>query len=133
MTDLTPAQRKAVDALAGGASHAAAATAAGVNRVTVTNWTNHNPAVRAELERLHSEARAGAVEAHRRLYTKALRWCEHELDTRGSEAARVALAVIAGSYRQPIADPAPPTAAPAPIVVRIVARRRDEPAPRPVV
>lgn len=47
LSTLTPAQAVAVAALAGGATHAEAAQAAGVARETVTRSLAHHPAVRA--------------------------------------------------------------------------------------
>lgn len=118
---LTAQQKRAVDAIANGATDAAAAEAAGVHRVTVCQWRNHNPTFRAAIASLQSEGRAAAVDTHRRLYAKALAWAEAELDRNGPDAARVALGVIS---RGP-----PATAAeaeqPRHVVVTIAARRRD--------
>jgi hypothetical protein len=55
---LTPSQAMAVDALAGGATHEAAASAAGVHRVTVTRWVLHHPEFQAELNRRKADAAA---------------------------------------------------------------------------
>ena len=52
---LTPAQCIAIDHLDAGATHQAAADAAGVHRVTVTRWARHHPAFQAELNRRRQE------------------------------------------------------------------------------
>ena len=52
---LTESQVRAVDTLDAGSTHAEAAQAAGVNRVTVTRWVHHHPEFKAELNRRRLE------------------------------------------------------------------------------
>lgn len=65
-------QAKAVALLAEGATHAAAADAVGVHRVTITRWACHHPEFIAELNRLRAEAAREAGATVRRVTAAAL-------------------------------------------------------------
>ena len=52
---LSEKQLRALDVLANGGTHADAAEAAGVHRVTVTKWCNSHPAFKADRNRRRSE------------------------------------------------------------------------------
>jgi len=52
---ITPSQRKALAVLAAGGTHKDAADAAGVHRVTVSNWSSRHPGFRAETNRVRTE------------------------------------------------------------------------------
>ncbi len=84
-------QNLAVVALANGATHDAAADAAGVHRTTVTRWANHHPAFIAQRNRLQAEAAAtAAAEAatvRRRITTAALETIEAEIAAGNADAA----------------------------------------------
>ncbi len=56
LLQLDPKQAKALEVLAAGGSHEAAAEAAGVHRVTVTRWANHHPEFVAEMNRRRLDA-----------------------------------------------------------------------------
>ncbi len=66
--------------LLSGGTHAEAAHAAGVHRVTVTRWTNHHPAVVAELNRARTEALMRQRVAASRLTEKAIAVIDEALD-----------------------------------------------------
>lgn len=65
-------QTKALEALAAGGSHAAAAAAGGVHRVTVTRWVNHHPEFIAEMNRSRAELLLEVRNAAARLTTASL-------------------------------------------------------------
>lgn len=66
--NLTAKQLIAINAILTGASDTDAAKAAGVHRMTISDWRNNNPVFIQELNRLHNEARRKAVEPyHKRL------------------------------------------------------------------
>jgi hypothetical protein len=90
---LTVAQEKAVDALVTGATDREASEAAGVNRVTVTNWRNHHPVFSAELNRRRSEIWTSGADRLRNLIPIALDTLSDELRT-GKDRARTALEVL---------------------------------------
>lgn len=70
-----------------------AAEAAGVNRVTVTNWRNHSPLFAAELNRRRQELWACSADRLRSLLPRALDTLDEEMKT-GKDRARIALEVL---------------------------------------
>ncbi len=72
LLELSGAQVLAVNALAAGATHEAAAEAAGVHRVTVSRWVRHHPAVVAELRARRADASRELGEKIRAVTMRAL-------------------------------------------------------------
>ena len=92
-TELNHRQLAAIDALIAGATDEEAAAAAGVHRVTVNKWKNHNPFVVAELC-VRREALFGAsVEKLRALLPRAIDRLEREIDS-GPDGLKAALALV---------------------------------------
>jgi transposase-like protein len=80
LVKVTPRQQIAAEALAGGATHAVAAEAAGVARETVTKWAGHHHGFRAALD-LYRESLATEQTARMtRIREKALATIEKRLD-----------------------------------------------------
>jgi hypothetical protein len=95
--DLTPAQCRAVAALAGGATIAAAAEAAGVSRPTVYAWMDSVPAFVAELNRWQAEQHEAIRAELRNLATAAVRTLHELVESPAIPPAvrlRAALAVL---------------------------------------
>ncbi len=69
---LTDAQLAAIDALMTGADQETAASAAGVNRVTVNRWVNHHPEFQAELNRRRAQLLDQQMDRVRRIDNLAL-------------------------------------------------------------
>lgn len=99
---LTPAQETAAEALAAGATHAAAAEAANVARETVTRWSGHHPAFRAAFDLYRAAQAAEQAAACRRIRAKALDAVEAGLEAGTLDPLAVLRAVPA-----PPADTAP--------------------------
>src|SRR5688572_742069 len=76
---LSPAQERAVAALANGATHEAAAASAGVARETVTRWASRHPAFREALEELRWSLTEEQQLAAVRIRTRALAIVEAQL------------------------------------------------------
>ena len=72
LLQVTPSQEVAIDALLSGATHAEAAQAAGVHRVTVTRWVNHHPGFQASLNGRLGELRDRAQHRLRSTLLSAL-------------------------------------------------------------
>ncbi len=89
---LSGAQIQAVAALLDGSTHAAAALAAGVHRVTVTRWTRSDPEFMAELTRRRREFLDASVAQVSTLAGTALRIVEESLDADGDP--RLAMEVL---------------------------------------
>ena len=68
----TDKQRIAIDTLITGGTHAEAAEAAGVHRVTVSNWATKVPGFKAELNRRRAELLSGTSDRIRELDSQAL-------------------------------------------------------------
>lgn len=77
---ITIAQDRALAVLLGGGSHAEAATAAGVHRVTVTRWMNYDVAFQAALNRRRADANEACVSRYRAMLPKALAVIEESLN-----------------------------------------------------
>jgi hypothetical protein len=97
VTDLAPAQGRAVAALASGATLAAAAVAAGVSRPTVYAWIDTVPAFTAELNRARAEQHESIRGELRDLATAAVRTLRELVESPATPPAvrlRAALAVL---------------------------------------
>jgi len=91
---LSPKQAVAVERLAGGATHAAAATAAGVSRETVTRWVSHHPSVRAALAEARYASSIETIDRVASIRSRALDVVAQHLDTLDpSEPVALAVAV----------------------------------------
>ena len=109
--DLTPAQCRAVAALAGSATVAAASSAAGVSRPTVYAWAATVPAFSAEQNRARAEQHEAIRGELRDLATAAVRTLRELVESPATPPAvrlRAALAVLAsvGSEAVGPTDPA---------------------------
>jgi hypothetical protein len=91
--ELNHRQLTAVDALLGGANDEEAAAAAGVHRVTVNRWKNHNFYFVAELRARRGELWESAVERLRALLPKAIDRLEREIAD-GPDGLRAALELV---------------------------------------
>jgi AcrR family transcriptional regulator len=95
--ELTPAQDRAVAALAGGATITAAAEAAGVSRPTVYAWLDGSPEFVAELNRVRAEARSAIRAELQRVATSAVATLRELVESPKIPSAirlRAALAVL---------------------------------------
>jgi hypothetical protein len=91
---LSPKQAVAVERLTGGATHAAAATAAGVSRETVTRWVSHHPGVQAALDRARYASSIETIDRVASIRSRALDVVAQHLDTLDpSEPVALAVAV----------------------------------------
>jgi hypothetical protein len=77
---LTASQQVAVEALAVGATHEAAAEKAGVTRETITRWAGHLPSFQAALNLYRSALVHEQIDTARRIRGKALCAVETALD-----------------------------------------------------
>lgn len=92
-TELNGRQLTAVDALLAGATDDEAAAAAGVHRVTVNKWKNHNPFFMAALRARREELWGASVEKLRGLLPKAVDRLEREIEE-GPDGLRAALELV---------------------------------------
>jgi transposase-like protein len=102
---LTPSQRLALEALAGGASMAAAAEAAGVDRETVYEWRDSVALFVVELNRARAEQREATRAELRALATEAASTLRDLLTSKETPAPvrlRAALAALDRAERDPI-------------------------------
>jgi len=90
LVTVTPRQQIAVELLASGSTHAAAAEAAGVSRERVTIWAGHHPGFRAALDLCRVALASEQTARMARIREKALVAVEKHLD---AEAASLADAV----------------------------------------
>lgn len=94
LATLTPKQAVAVDRLTGGATHAAAAAAAGVARETVTRWVSDHPGFRAALDRARYASSIETIDRVSAIRSRALDVVAQHLDTLdASEPVALAVAV----------------------------------------
>ena len=77
---LTSPQQVAIEALVAGATHAEAATAAGVARESVTRWSGHHPGFQATLNMYRSALATEQADFARRIRGKALAAIDQQLD-----------------------------------------------------
>jgi len=94
LLELTPGQQIAAETVASGATHAAAAEAAGVHRETVTRWAGHHPAFRATLNLYRATLAAEQSDTARRIRGRALAILEAQLDTADVPTALAVLRVV---------------------------------------
>jgi hypothetical protein len=87
LLQLSERQVLALEVLTTGGTHAAAAAAAKVNRVTVTTWANHHPGFRAERARRLEAAAAASRERARRTAIKAVEVVENAIDAGDTDVA----------------------------------------------
>jgi hypothetical protein len=80
LCELSPAQAIAVDQLICGATHSAAAAAAGVARETVTRWVSHHPGVQAALDRARWATSLEIIDRIASIRTRALDLVEQHLE-----------------------------------------------------
>lgn len=119
LTKLSPKQCAALTALAGSATHAEAAEAAGVARETVTRWLNHHPQFQAAHGTLRNAIDTAAHDRLRTLRTKALDALHTVLD-RPDVAPSDVVAVA-----RLIGLDTPSSSTPAPTAVEILDRARE--------
>ena len=93
LTELNHRQLAAIDALIAGATDEEAATAAGVHRVTVNRWKNHNPFFVAELCARREALWGASVAKLRALLPKAVDRLEREIDG-GPDGLKAALELV---------------------------------------
>lgn len=97
---LTPQQQAAADALAAGATITDAADAVGVTRQTVSEWANHHPGFRAEMNARRWELWNGATDRLRLMIPKALDAVAAALDA-GSVPAALGVLKLVGLQDRP--------------------------------
>jgi hypothetical protein len=104
LVELTPRQQRAVELLATGSTHEAAATAVGVARETITRWSSNHPAFRAALN-LHRVATAVDMASRGlRIRALALDVVERNLESADLSAALAVLRVLPALDTQRPAD-----------------------------
>ena len=108
---LTPQQAAVCDLLASGRTLTDAAAAVGVDRATVSQWTNHHPLFQATLNQRRQELWAGIVEGLRGLLPKAMAVLQEELQGQGPGRLTAAVHVfkMVGLYGQVGAPTGPAT------------------------
>ena len=77
---LKPSHLKAIAALIDGADYQAAASAAGVHRVTLSGWVNHHPAFIAELNRQRKEILRKREDQIRKMDALALEYLMRKIE-----------------------------------------------------
>ncbi len=87
LNGLSPAQVTAIEAILAGKTITAAASAAGVDRVTLHRWLKADGAFQAELNRARSEIRLATVGSLERLAAKAAACVEKAIDEGDVKAA----------------------------------------------
>jgi hypothetical protein len=105
---ITPAQLAAVEVLASGGTFSDAARAAGVDRLTVDDWRDDNPAFVAELNARRQDRRDSVQSRLRSLADKAVATIEKMLDDESVPAPvrlKVAQIVLDASVGIPKAEP----------------------------
>jgi hypothetical protein len=80
LIELTPSQQVAIEALVAGATHAEAATAAGVARESVSRWSGHHPGFQATLHMYRAALADEQADLARRIRGKALAAIDQQLD-----------------------------------------------------
>jgi hypothetical protein len=108
---LTPQQAAVCDLLAGGRTLTDAAAVVGVDRATVSQWTNHNLLFQASLNQRRQQLWADIVEGLRGLLPQALAVLQEELEGQGPGrlTAAVHLLKCTGLYGQVGAPTGPAT------------------------
>ena len=108
--ELTDSQELALAALMTGRTHREAATAAGVHRVTVTNWHNEDPVFAAEHNRRKAELREGVAAQLLNLTQKSLESIAASVETEQAEGGSVIALRVLGLLdlrRFPVPKPGP--------------------------
>jgi hypothetical protein len=113
-------QQTAVDLLIAGKNLQETADAIGVQRPTVSQWLNHNPAFIAALNRRRQELWDGMLDTLRGLLPQALAVLQQELDGETPLKAAVEIMKAAGFY----GALGPPTGPTTPEDVNLALRQR---------
>jgi hypothetical protein len=87
LRELTDSQIRGLDVLVAGGTHAEAAEAAGVHRVTVSRWASKHPAFRAEMNRMRKELLDQRTDRIRKIDALALEIIARRVEDQDEAAA----------------------------------------------